>query len=1172
MGRIVRSAVFLLSAFLAAALPSAAGTAELLLDINREPAGAGSTAIYAPLAPVGDRVVFRAYEPSSGAELWGSDGTPLGTRLLRDVAPGGESTDLRWLGSAGRTAMFLRDLDFGLGPFDLWRSDGTAAGTFRIAGLTELKSCSFQSDTPESVVLGNRLFFLAGEESVDCGLWRTDGTTAGTHLVEDLGEPAVHLVTAGSRVFFFTEDSGGLWVSNGDSAGLVRSFEPFQGDGPRRLTAFGSRVVFLAREGQEEGEELWISDGTVAGTRALTHFFDPDPFGFQPLLKAIGNILYFTADDGTGIDLWLSEGGGTPRRVTDFIPRAPFGESLGDGQLARLGNLLIFSAQEDSLPRRFLWLSGGTPETTRRLDGCAGGCPEASLGTLETIGNRVVFGARNSRGQVQPWGTDGTGAGTQRLADVSLIDTPVLLSGRMFFAGVDSGGAYGVWKTDGTAAGTVRLANLGRNPFSGGFSEGFSPVAAGGRIFFPTRSEDNEPQLWVSDGSTGGTRVIALLRSFSSSSPFAFTPFSGGALFGAREGNEINLWRTDGTAGGTSRVKSGILPVSIVPAGGTAFVLSSNSSFDRFKIWRTDGTETGTSEIVPAGGRVLRELAPFGGGAVFAVEREDHRISLWQSDSTPAGAHSFAVLPDGITTVQALQSLASRLYFFAYQEGVDRLWTSDGTAAGTRPVGSEDGFNLSTKPRFVPFGDSAYFADSFNLWKTDGTSVTAVWSTDWEEGRPTDLIAFHGALFFMAGLPDDPEKAGLWRTDGTPAGTFLVRDVGVPANRSLIADPVRMVSLGDRLLFPAGDGEHGIEPWASDGTTAGTVLVRDIAPGEDSALSESSPLTVAGGKVYFSATDGTSGFELWESDGTAAGTRRVQDIAPGALSSEPDDITVAGSRLLFAADDGLHGEEPWILSLVGGGCVPSTLALCLGGRFRVEAVWRDFQGAEGAGVAVPLTADTGTFWFFNAANVEVIVKVLDGRGVNGHQWVFYGALSNVEYMLTVTDTVTGAVRRYYNPLGWLGSLGDTEAFGPRGAAVSGVVSDAPIAPAGEVQGIARLTTTATCVPGAEQLCLQSGRFAVKARWRRANGMTGTAKAVPLPGGDTGYLWFFDADNVEVVVKVLDGRPFNNKFWVFFGALSDVEYTLTVTDTQTGVEKTYTNPSGRLASVADTGAF
>lgn len=77
--------------------------------------------------------------------------------------------------------------------------------------------------------------------------------------------------------------------------------------------------------------------------------------------------------------------------------------------------------------------------------------------------------------------------------------------------------------------------------------------------------------------------------------------------------------------------------------------------------------------------------------------------------------------------------------------------------------------------------------------------------------------------------------------------------------------------------------------------------------------------------------------------------------------------------------------------------------------------------------------------------------------------------------------------------------------------------------------------------------------------------------MPLTG-DTGYFWFFNPANVEVVLKVLDGRALNDRFWVFYGALSSVEYELTVTDTQTGAVREYRNPSGRLASSADTGEF
>lgn len=110
-------------------------------------------------------------------------------------------------------------------------------------------------------------------------------------------------------------------------------------------------------------------------------------------------------------------------------------------------------------------------------------------------------------------------------------------------------------------------------------------------------------------------------------------------------------------------------------------------------------------------------------------------------------------------------------------------------------------------------------------------------------------------------------------------------------------------------------------------------------------------------------------------------------------------------------------------------CTSSTTALCLsGGRFKVEVAWRDFSGNAGVGQAVPLTGDTGYFWFFGLENVELVLKVLDGTSINQHWWVFYGALSTVDYTITVTDTVTGMQKTYHNPSGNLGSVADTSAF------------------------------------------------------------------------------------------------------------------------------------------------
>ena len=111
-------------------------------------------------------------------------------------------------------------------------------------------------------------------------------------------------------------------------------------------------------------------------------------------------------------------------------------------------------------------------------------------------------------------------------------------------------------------------------------------------------------------------------------------------------------------------------------------------------------------------------------------------------------------------------------------------------------------------------------------------------------------------------------------------------------------------------------------------------------------------------------------------------------------------------------------------------CVPDSESLCLNHeRFRVTAHWRKSDGSEGNGHAVALTADSGYFWFFNAANIELVVKVLGACSLNQHYWVFAAGLTNVEVALSVTDMETGAVKTYSNPLGTaFAPVQDTSAF------------------------------------------------------------------------------------------------------------------------------------------------
>lgn len=138
----------------------------------------------------------------------------------------------------------------------------------------------------------------------------------------------------------------------------------------------------------------------------------------------------------------------------------------------------------------------------------------------------------------------------------------------------------------------------------------------------------------------------------------------------------------------------------------------------------------------------------------------------------------------------------------------------------------------------------------------------------------------------------------------------------------------------------------------------------------------------------------------------------------------------ATTKYTLTADNGGEQSRAEVVVWVNDGpCAISDETLCLSdGRFRVAVAWKDFQGNKGLGHAQQVTKNSGQFWFFNSDNVELMIKVLDGRATNGKFWVFYGALSNIEYTITVTDTQTGAVRTYQNPPGNFASVGDTSAF------------------------------------------------------------------------------------------------------------------------------------------------
>ena len=421
----------------------------------------------------------------------------------------------------------------------------------------------------------------------------------------------------------------------------------------------------------------------------------------------------------------------------------------------------------------------------------------------------------------------------------------------------------------------------------------------------------------------------------------------------------------------------------------------------------------------------------------------------------------------------------------------------------------------------------------------------------------------------------DEEHVDLVRTDGSAGGTSVLSTLA----HQFMPLPADMAAFDGHAFFGLTEAAQ-VGLWRSDGTAEGTLRAWTAQGGGGPDWSPE--VESSGSRLLFTGLDAAHGVEPWVLESAAASPRLLQDILPGVASSTPSQLFRHADNVYFSASDGLHGPELWLLPPTGPElCRASGRSLCLeNGRFRVESTWRDFASNSGDGTAVPITGDTGYFWFFDDANVELILKLIDGAGYNGHHWVYYGALSNVEYTFTVTDSETGAAKRYFNPATRFASSGDITAFGPQGAHAQGGPAEAQTAaatpPEVSLATLAALSAPeglpGACVPTATRFCILSGRFAVTATWRDFAGNTGTANAGNLTD-DTGYLWFFNEANVEVVLKMVDAGAFNGHFWVYYGALSNVEYTLTVTDTVAGgPPKIYRNALGQFGSFGDIEAF
>jgi uncharacterized protein (TIGR03437 family) len=635
--------------------------------------------------------------------------------------------------------------------------------------------------------------------------------------------------------------------------------------------------------------------------------FSSEPEGFVEF-NGVG---YFFASAAPGSQgLWRTDG-------TEEGTKLLKGGFTGDSLLAT--DMGLFFAGSDGVSGTELWRTNGNAEGTRVVKDINGG-PASAFGEasgfsrlFEGPGGMVYFAADDGNNGPALWKSDGTESGTVLVKDVdpsSNGGAGILgqLNGLLYLAADDGVNGPGLWRSDGTDAGTTLVLDITPGPTGTYFS---SFAAIGNTFFFAADNGTNGYELWSSDGTMAGTTMVVDLNPGPGDAiqlgPQVFPEVSSSHVFfsASSGGGSVDLWKSDGTAIGTEMISPGE-PHSFAEAGGLLFYLQDDT------LWKTDGTTVGTV-LVREFQDVGLDLVGLDEMVFFSADDGNLDDEIWKSDGTEEGT---VIVQDIVFQGGASPSrlsafrgdpLASGVVVFNADDGAhgSELWKTDGFESGTvliKDIGVESG--SSNPDDFAVVGPDLYFtAASCNKgrteWVAEGGEIDTVRS-----GRPW----LRGPRYFV--FDDGDAGSELWHTNGTQAGTKLVKDI-YPGSEGGVSPDAELVTIGSTVFFAADDGVNGTELWRSDGTDAGTLMVRNIYAA-DGFSSSPNMLVDLNGVLLFRASSGQSSTEVWSSDGTEAGTAVVKNLqkirSTGAVFGNPNPI---GNLLFFSTWGPARGFDLW---------------------------------------------------------------------------------------------------------------------------------------------------------------------------------------------------------------------------------------------------------------------
>jgi ELWxxDGT repeat protein len=860
-------------------------------DINTQLYSSASSAP-ADFAAIGAVLYFRAADDPHGRELWKSDGTPAGTRLVKDIYPGQDSSIADFplhnemVSLNGLLYFAATDGETGV---ELWSSNGTEDGTTLVK---DIRPGRLGSGIRSLIAINGWLFFSADDGQTGFELWKSDGTAQGTMLVKDVfGENTTGSYPANmidvNGVLYFTTAIQALWKSDGTTAGtvLVKDAPTTYGERLSNLTNVNGTLFFIS---VSDSVTLWKSDGTKSGTVAIK----TQLYAFVGMVNVNGT-LFFSASQPqpAGVAHWLWKSDGSPEGTVAV-------KQVDAGSLIAFANKLFF-IDKGSLGGGSQLLSSDGSESGTTLIKDLGTLDAAQQARLFVVDGNLFYLRSGFISEL--WKSDGTTQGTQLIKSIGQTTpltepAPMLaIQGRLYFAANTDQAGHELWTSDGTTGGSTLVKDIAIVP---GSSSPANLTALGGRLYFTADDGQSGREPWSSDGTPAGTALIKDINSGSgSSNPSDLTIVGSRVFFVADDGQTGRaLWSSDGTPAGTAMIK--LLNPSLDPSGpleltnvnGTLYFVELLGTSGA-QLWRSDGTSGGTQlvrEFVNPGNLFLLSLAPLG-------------------DMLYIGVSVYPYTPPGLSARVASAPSASA--------DLPGLWRSDGTGAGTVLIQSFG--TLQTVTSLTPTSDGMYFfVGAVQLWKSSGSTIGAMLVKDFAtvgvlSSDSSPLADFNRGLYFIT---SKGAESRLWRSDGTPAGATLVRELDLACGYPIIRS---LAQISDRVYFIDGDQAAGCGLWRSDGTPEGTMLLGAITPDNLNDFNHTAHYTFASiaGRILLSNDNGDIGQELWKIDGNSANSLLLQDLAPGVLRSDVRDFTIAGRSIFFSATDGSSGRELWALPL-----------------------------------------------------------------------------------------------------------------------------------------------------------------------------------------------------------------------------------------------------------------